>query len=139
MKGIYKKLSVGVLAAALLVGGSGLAKGGQAFADGLKGIDYEIVQKERQAYEFGASFFGRSKEQIEAQKKRDSDSNIKLLEMYGDLVAKYKGEVGKVENDGIKVDKAYRDVFDAVLDEQGKKVNKRIQIGLFIYDIVGSV
>lgn len=33
MKGIYKKLSVGVLAVALLVGGSGLVQGGQAFAD----------------------------------------------------------------------------------------------------------
>ena len=32
MKGIYKKISVGVLAAALLVGGSGILKGGQAFA-----------------------------------------------------------------------------------------------------------
>lgn len=33
MKSIYKKLSVGVLAAALLVGGSGLVQGGQAFAE----------------------------------------------------------------------------------------------------------
>lgn len=33
MKSIYKKLSVGVLAAALLVGGSEVLQGGQAFAD----------------------------------------------------------------------------------------------------------
>lgn len=33
MKSIYKKISVGVLAAALLVGGSGILQGGQAFAD----------------------------------------------------------------------------------------------------------
>lgn len=32
MKGIYKKISVGVLAAALLVGGSGALQVGQAFA-----------------------------------------------------------------------------------------------------------
>lgn len=32
MKGIYKKISVGVLAAALLVGAGGISQGGQAFA-----------------------------------------------------------------------------------------------------------
>lgn len=53
MKSIYKKISVGVLAAALLVGGSGALQGGQAFAASKKGqiIErYEINRSNRDIY-----------------------------------------------------------------------------------------
>lgn len=46
MKSIYKKLSVGVLAAALLAGGSGLIQGGQAFAE-LKVLDKDEVKLDK--------------------------------------------------------------------------------------------
>lgn len=62
MKSIYKKISVGVLAAGLLVGGSGALQGGQAFAasnhkavfgndfDGL--WDYSLIKDLNDKYQY---------------------------------------------------------------------------------------
>ncbi len=114
MKGIYKKLSVGVLAAALLAGGSGVLQGGQAFAD---------ARSQRPAWE------------VEWDKQRDRGLAQCRQDDYS-----YKLE----EKPFVYASKKYADGWDflddiksfKLLHEFGNKNKFGVQIGDLYFDVM---
>ena len=133
MKNLYKRISVGVLSAALLIGGSVIAQGGQAFADSNEhkcSYESSIGDVERYAKQ-NLMFFNDDK----------SESNFKVLKEWG---SRYNYEVEKVRyNYNIKR-KCYKEVYDFINcliqhkngGEDLKGESLYIQIGLDIFKIV---
>lgn len=137
MKGIYKKISVGVLAAALLVGGSGILQGGQAFADSRvifnskDYIDLYDYLKEAKKSEEGQYLLGDAY-------GRSSD-RMKLVWSAEDLGFSFKEVIGGKD---FKADKIYKDGWafrDGIkkgdLDELKAGKELKINIGMLSFII----
>lgn len=145
MKGIYKKLSVGVLAAALLVGAGGIAQGGQAFAASASHSECEsyIHKKGNRNNDIGwvYGFYSQEgrKKAIERDKERDLGLLIKWQKGSGYFIQR---QIGENAEKGVPVQGYFDDIFDLYSYADGCKHgnNKlkgmnRVKVGVFYYDV----
>lgn len=148
MKSIYKKISVGVLAAGLLVGGSGLVQGGQAFASKVPLDNYRQSSKnEIQVYVDGWLKWymrpGESREQVLREQKQ---SNLRSLDYWGAKKMfdyKIQGVQEVDQNLNVDIDGSYKEVLDFVDSlsiSEGKGQRPKgvyhVQIGLHVFKIM---
>lgn len=112
MKGIYKKISVGVLAAALLVGAGGIAQGRQAFADS--------QQRELSFADFNYDYPSYSDYSLINKIKRDYDHRYDIIS----VEARQKGQVVEGELDD-SIDFMFFLKRGNVKDKKGKSLDLR--------------
>lgn len=129
MKGIYKKLSVGVLAAALLVGGSGLAKGGQAFAD-----SFRYIKSDDQIEKYL-----KESEEKDAPKKYDAFKSYIMWSNRRQALkaAKEQGFQFREVQELSEIDKVYPEGWDLRFDKENvaKQINSKPEYRVRVGDL----
>lgn len=138
MKGIYKKISVGVLAAALLVGGSGVLQGGQAFAD-FDIYRYEVRKEEQYNYRKLAREDDKNRgygwfERFDREKNR-----LRVVYLLKDYLIQEAIEIRELKESKIKFDKEYSDGWYFKCDIEAGKFKKgeklKVKIGSLLFEV----
>lgn len=126
MKNLHKKISIGLLAALLVAGGS-LLQGGQAFADSFE-ESYELVDD-------GDALVVDDRN-IASMKESEGEKDLAQLQEKGE---EFNYSVEKA-NEGVVVSHKYDNVFEFSdsVEENRASFNgqQNIQIGLNVYKIV---
>lgn len=146
MKGIYKKISVGVLAAALLVGAGGIAQGGQAFAASSSHSEcaYYIKHQPNRNNDIEWVYSWYSPARKKEALKRDKELDLNVLEMWRKKGVEFsiKEQIGEKIEKNVKVDAYFDSVFDFVSyvdicdhKENKLKGEKLVKIGVFYYKV----
>lgn len=126
MKNLHRKISIGVLAALLVAGGSSL-QGGKAFADSFEDNDVLVEESDQLFIDDNNR---------ESMKESEGEKDLALLQEKGE---EFDYSVEK-SNEGVVVSHKYDNVFafsdDVEVNRGNFKGQQNVQIGLNIYKII---
>ena len=126
MKNLHKKISIGLLAALLVAGGS-LLQGEKAFADSFE-ESYELADNSDALVVDNSN--------IEDVKEREKAKDLPLLQEWQE---EFRYSVEEC-NEDVNISSEYDSVFDFSSDIEGNRENlsgqKNVKIGMNVYKIV---
>ena len=126
MKSLHKKISIGLLAALLVAGGSSL-QGGKAFADSIEDSDVLVEESDELVVDHNNR---------ESMKESEGQKDLAQLQEKQD---EFNYIVEKA-NEGVVISHQYDNVFDFSDEVEANRGNfkgqQNVQIGLNVYKII---
>ncbi len=126
MKNLHKKISIGLLAALLVAGGSSL-QGGKAFADSIEDSDVLVEESDELVVDHNNR---------ESMKESEGQKDLAQLQEKQD---EFNYIVEKA-NEGVVISHQYDNVFDFSDEVEANRGNfkgqQNVQIGLNVYKII---